>query len=454
MATKGRSVLIIFAILLLIVAGAVVFFWPYLEGQEPQITVNPAPTNLGRQNALELKVTDQGLGLAWVKVTLIQQGKEKVVLQKDFPTPRMEKGGQTEFSQKLVVEPLKLGLAQGEATFVVEARDRSFSNFLHGNLARLEYASNIDTVPPRIGVQSRNIYLNRGGTAMVIYQVSPDANEHGVSVGGQSFRGYKPWPDKPDYAACYFAFADDMKKNAPIIAWARDPAGNQAKASLNVHLRWKRYRQDKINLSDRLIKALAPRFMAQAPPNLKGDVAVFLWVNSKLREINHQKIQSVCAQSQPKELWQKTFLRPMGKPMSGFGDRRTYFYNDKEVSKAVHRGVDLADVANSPIPAVAAGKVLFSAMLGIYGNCVILDHGMGVHSLYGHLSTLDVQPGQEVKRGQKLGASGATGLALGDHLHFSVVVGGVFVNPAEWWDPHWIADNLTLRYSEAGLKRP
>jgi murein DD-endopeptidase MepM/ murein hydrolase activator NlpD len=454
MASKGRSLLIILAILILIVAGAVVFFWPYLEGQEPQITVNPAPTHLGKENTLELKVTDQGLGLAWVKVKLIQHGKEKIVLGQEFPTARLDKAGQTEFSQKLSLEPLKLGLSQGEATLVVEARDRSFSNFLHGNLARLEYASTIDTLPPRIGVLSRNIYLNRGGTALVIYQISPDAKTHGVMVGKQTFQGHTPWPDKPDYAACYFAYADDLEKNAPIIAWARDQAGNQAKANLSVRLRWKRYRHDKITLSDRLIQALAPRFTAQAPPDVKGDVAVFLWVNSKLREINHEKIQAVCAQSQPKEFWQETFLRPMGKPMSGFGDRRTYFYKDKEVSKAVHRGVDLADVANSPIPAAADGKVLFSAMLGIYGNCVILDHGMGVHSLYGHLSSLDVQPGQEVKRGQKLGSSGATGLALGDHLHFSVVVGGVFVNPTEWWDPHWIEDNLELRYKEAGLKRP
>ncbi len=337
---------------------------------------------------------------------------------------------------------------------VVEARDRSFNNFMHGNLARREFAVKIDTIPPRIGVLSRNIYLNRGGSALVVYQVSPDAQEHGVSVGAHNFRGYFAWPDKPGFAACYFAYADDLEKDAPIKAWAKDQAGNQAQASLNMHLRWKKYRQDKITLSDSLIQALAPRFMSLAPPDVKGEAQVFLWVNSKLREINHQKIASVCAQSQPKELWEKTFLRPMGKPMSGFGDRRFYYYQGKEVSTAVHRGVDLADVANSPIPAAAAGKVQFAEMLGIYGNCVILDHGMGVHTLYGHLSSLEVHPGQDVKQGQRLGLSGATGLALGDHLHFSVLVGGVFVNPAEWWDPHWITDNLELRYKEAGLKRP
>ncbi|KMY66340.1 hypothetical protein AAU61_17945 [Desulfocarbo indianensis] len=454
MSSKARPFLIVLVVLVVLIAAAVVVLWPYFESQAPQITLNPAPSHLGRENSLELQVSDQGLGLASVKVALIQQGREKVILQQDFPASRLQSQGQAEFKQKITLEPLKIGLTQGQATLLVEARDRSFNRFLHGNQASLELNLTIDTVPPRLGVLSRNIYLNRGGSALAVYQVSQDSKDHGVMVGSQVFRGHNPWPDKPDYAACYFAYADDLEKDAPIKAWARDQAGNQAQAGLNVHLRWKQYRTDKINLSDNLIQALAPRFMAMAPPEVQGEVAVFMWVNTKLRDLNHEKIAAVCLSSQPRELWQETFIRPLGKPMSGFGDRRIYFYKGEEVSRAVHRGVDLADVANSPINAVAAGKVIFAEMLGIYGNCVILDHGMGVHSLYGHLSTLEVKPGEDVKRNQKLGASGATGLALGDHLHFSVLVGGVFVNPTEWWDPHWIADNLELRYKEAGVKRP
>lgn len=184
MASKGRSFLIILAIFLILVAGAAVFLWPFFEGQGPQITLTPAPAALGRENTLDLKVTDQGRGIKSVKVALIQQGREKVILQQDFPASFWQRTGQAEFSQKLSLEPLKLGLAQGEATLVVEVRDRSFSNFLHGNLARYELGTTIDTVPPRIGVLSRNIYLNRGGTALVVYEVSPDANQHGVTVGG------------------------------------------------------------------------------------------------------------------------------------------------------------------------------------------------------------------------------------------------------------------------------
>jgi murein DD-endopeptidase MepM/ murein hydrolase activator NlpD len=86
--------------------------------------------------------------------------------------------------------------------------------------------------------------------------------------------------------------------------------------------------------------------------------------------------------------------------------------------------------------------VLFADWLGIYGECVILDHGMGIGSLYGHLSSIDVKPDEAVRKGQPLGRSGLTGMAGGDHLHFTMLLHGRPVNPVEWWDPHWIEDRV------------
>src|SRR2546426_6191118 len=107
-----------------------------------------------------------------------------------------------------------------------------------------------------------------------------------------------------------------------------------------------------------------------------------------------------------------------------------------------------------PISVVAAnaGTVMNASWLGIYGNCVILDHGMGVQSLYGHLSSFDVKVGDTVTRGQTIGRSGMTGLAGGDHLHFTMLVGGRMVNPVQWWDAHWIADRVQRKLNEAGSK--
>ena len=127
---------------------------------------------------------------------------------------------------------------------------------------------------------------------------------------------------------------------------------------------------------------------------------------------------------------------------SAFADYRTYVYNGKDVDQQVHLGFDLASFTNTPIVAANGGKVLFADELGIYGNCIIIDHGMGVQSLYAHLSSFDVKAGDVVQKEQQIGKSGRTGMALGDHLHFTMLVNGQMVNPVEWWDQHWIQDRI------------
>jgi murein DD-endopeptidase MepM/ murein hydrolase activator NlpD len=132
-----------------------------------------------------------------------------------------------------------------------------------------------------------------------------------------------------------------------------------------------------------------------------------------------------------------------------FADHRTYLYKGQEVDHQVHLGFDLAVTSNVPVVAANAGTVMNAQWLGIYGNCVVIDHGMGVQSLYGHLSSFDVKVGDKVTKGQTIGRSGMTGLAGGDHLHFTMLVGGHMVNPVEWWDPHWIADRVDRKLREA-----
>jgi murein DD-endopeptidase MepM/ murein hydrolase activator NlpD len=177
-------------------------------------------------------------------------------------------------------------------------------------------------------------------------------------------------------------------------------------------------------------------------------------VNSKLRVANNQQISQAAAKAESGVHFSQAFIRQPGKRMAGYADRRTYFYKNKPVGKAVHLGVDVADVLNAPILAAAGGKVSHAGPLGIYGNTVILLHGLGVATLYAHLSDMGVSVGQTVAKGDRLGSSGATGLALGDHLHFSVLVGGMYTDPVEWWDPHWINDSFISRVSLAGLPWP
>ncbi len=204
-------------------------------------------------------------------------------------------------------------------------------------------------------------------------------------------------------------------------------------------------------LSDAFLEKKMPEFQAEIPA-LRGKTSIetFSYVNTQLRNENYQTIQALCRKTEPRQLWQDTFLRMKdAAPMALFGDQRTYLYGGKPVGESLHTGVDLASLAHSPIEAANSGIVRFTGPIGIYGNTVIIDHGLGLATLYSHMSAIQVRPDQAVTRGEVIGASGVTGLAGGDHLHFGVAVHGQFVDPREWWDPHWIADNVTVKMNAA-----
>ena len=162
--------------------------------------------------------------------------------------------------------------------------------------------------------------------------------------------------------------------------------------------------------------------------------------------MNEEQVRKVTAQSAPKRLWEGPFEQLVNsKVTSRFAEHRSYFIDGEKNSEAIHFGYDLASTAAAPITAANAGRVVYADDLGIYGNCVVIDHGLGLATLYGHLSRIDVGAGDEVAKGETLGLSGATGLAGGDHLHFAILVGGTYVDPLEWWDPAWVRTHIEAR---------
>jgi murein DD-endopeptidase MepM/ murein hydrolase activator NlpD len=177
----------------------------------------------------------------------------------------------------------------------------------------------------------------------------------------------------------------------------------------------------------------------------------FIVINGELRRRNAERIASFARETSPEMLWQGAVFHPFTNTSaeSAFADRRTYYYQGREVDQQVHLGFDLASFANTPIVSAGRGKVLFAAELGIYGHAVIVDHGMGLQSLYAHLSGIDVAVGAMIEKGQTLGRSGMTGLAGGDHLHFTMLLHGQMVTPVEWWDAHWIEDRILRKVREA-----
>jgi murein DD-endopeptidase MepM/ murein hydrolase activator NlpD len=176
----------------------------------------------------------------------------------------------------------------------------------------------------------------------------------------------------------------------------------------------------------------------------------YLMINGELRGVNNRTLIDLNDKSIPEFLWSREFLQMRNaQVMSDFAARRRYLYDGKEVDTQDHLGFDLASTAMAEIQSANDGVVLLARYLGIYGNTIVIDHGYGLMSLYGHLSSIAVEEGQEVQRGDVIGRSGATGLAGGDHLHFSMMLQGMPVNPREWWDGHWIEDRLKLKLGDA-----
>ncbi len=418
------------AILLLVVGGAVLWIGLVkFELEKPTITISPDSGYVGRN--MTVKVADRKSGVAEVRVEAVQKGKAVTLLAEHFPK------GAYNVEKQLSMQPMPQGLTDGETQFKIFARDHSW---FKGNPVTLEKNIVIDTLPPQLTILGALHSFNQGGTGFVTYQASEEMPVTGVQAGDLFFRGY---PAGKDHYFVYFTLGYDRSKKVAIQAVGEDLAGNRTETGIRLIRKAKAFKRDKIQITESFLQNVTPYF-TKRDPSLRGTpLEVFLTINRKQREADHLTIKKICQQTENQPLWSGRFLRlPNSKSMASFAESRTYWHKGKEIDRQIHLGVDLASLAQSPIPAANSGRVAFAGPLGIYGNTIIIDHGCGLFSMYSHLSKIKTEVKKEVKKGETLGHTGATGLAGGDHLHFSMLVNGYFVNPIEWWDAHWIRENI------------
>jgi murein DD-endopeptidase MepM/ murein hydrolase activator NlpD len=204
-----------------------------------------------------------------------------------------------------------------------------------------------------------------------------------------------------------------------------------------------KYRKSTIAISDNFLQNKIAPLLTDVGARQGTPKDIFVAVNKKLRKENEDKIKAITKKATPAMLWSGAFSQlSNSKVEANFADERTYTYNSEPIDTAFHLGYDLSVTKHYPVEAANSGAVAFTGDLGIYGNTVILDHGLGLFTLYGHLSSIDVKVGDPIKQRQSLGKTGETGLAAGDHLHYGIYLDGVTVLPVEWWDPKWIRDNI------------
>jgi len=448
-----------FLILLAVICGGVAWIW---AGRQPGPTVEFRQPDrfVGQSSTLELMVQAPQGQFSQLEVAIEQGGKSYPVFSIEQPTEATTK--QDAADRLYVMRPIGKSaipaLQQGPARIIV----RTARPVLYGmRNASTEATRDVQVrlEPPQASILSTFHYVNLGGAEFVVYRVTPADVESGVRVGDRTYPGFPATAigvqNDPALHVAFFALSYDQDVNTPISVFATDPAGNTVLAAVDHMAFTKPFSRSTIPI-DNWVARVVPPIVANTPEmqlsTAPDDVVqTFVHINSDLRRQNAQTIAALAKKTAPEMMWKEPF-QPLGNAAveARFADFRTYTFKGKEIDRQVHLGFDLAVTQHVPILAAQRGVIVHAAYLGIYGNCVIIDHGLGVQTLYGHLSSIGVKVGDKVEKGQVLGLSGMTGLAAGDHLHFTVLVNGTAVNPVEWWDIKWMQDRVFRKVREAG----
>lgn len=442
-----RAWKLLLALLVLLVAAGGFVVWRHRQ-PGVVVTLEPAITALGHpKRTVTLRLRAPAGPLKSLEARLVQGGVARTVLTEEFPS-----GAPRQADRPLALEAAALGLREGPAELQVFARDALWRP-RPDPAPRLVHRFTVDLTPPTIELKSATGYVKHAGAGIAVYRVA-GASRSGVQVGPAFFPGVSGLAQDPAVHVALFGIPYSGPATAPAVV-AEDGAGNQRLVTISVTFLPTRFPKDTLRLTEPFLQRKVPELAPQTPGSASAAelLQTFLQVNREGRKANEAKIREITQTgSAPKPVWQGAFRQqPNTKVFANFPEERTYTVDSQVVDTQWHLGIDLASRKQMPVEAANAGRVTFTGPNGIYGNMVVLDHGLGLHTLYAHLSEIAVKVGQTVARGEALGRSGETGMAGGDHLHFAVLVHGVYVNPLEWWDEHWIRDRIAQPLVEAGI---
>jgi murein DD-endopeptidase MepM/ murein hydrolase activator NlpD len=439
--SRTKSWFVLVLLLLLAVVGSVSYLaWRQSVGA-PRAVVQ-APRSIGHNASFTVTLEAVRGNMRRAVVRIVQAGAPITLATSEARTPRVE--------LPVSVAATAAGLKEGKATLEVLASDDFWRPWRLKESAIVSQPVTIDLTPPRVEILGSTRYVSPGGAVMIAFRAA-DASRVDVSVGPRVFPSFLYGPADKGARVALIALPWNFAAGTPLTVTARDEAGNTATRTVPAELKPRAFPRDTITLTEGFLQAKVPELLPQRPPS-QPLIDGFLVINrDQRRQAEEEKIK-IGARTAEAPLWEGPFTQPRNtKVFSNFAEARTYMYQGRAVDTQVHVGFDLASTKQSPVPAANAGQVAFAGPLTIYGNTVIVDHGLGLQTLYAHLSSIDVKAGDKIARGQELGRSGTTGLAVGDHLHFEILVSGVSVTPIEWWDGKWIRDRVNRPLKEAGL---
>ena len=403
---------------------------------------------VGEDATLQVRVGDSGRGLQSWSVVLSQRDSEAVIVEKTFEAQQPPAEQAAEIALSILKE--EYGFQDGEFKVRVQVTDQPNLRFFN-HTTDAERSFTLDSRPPALHVLSGNHYIKQGRAQLILYSTGSETpHASGARVGDRNFQGFLLEAQKQNRFAVLIGLDYRHSPETPIRAWAEDLAGNRSEVSVPHQILSARFRQRGLKISDQFISKVADEILSRVSEVSAAatPAETFVQINNHLRKINHEQIERITRESQDHLLFDGPFIQMVNTQVeAAFADERDYIYQGEVIDHQTHLGFDLASLARSPVDCANDGKVVWAGYLGIYGNCVLVDHGLGLASLYGHLSSIETTAGESVKMGQSLGRTGETGLAGGDHLHFTTLVQGVAVNPREWWDPKWVREQVFERLS-------
>ncbi|WP_309499197.1 M23 family metallopeptidase [Sulfurovum sp.] len=433
--------LVILVLLVLLAGAGYVYMAPEFEREAPTIR---SEENIfwNRSEALKVQLSDN-TGLKSFELVLSDGQKSLIVGQGNFEDGIKEQTLLVKYPKSKVLDPKATKL-----TLKVVVNDKSLWQILEGNKSEKVIDINIDYTKPSVNILANSYSMTQGGSALVVFQAADkNLDTLYVDAAGKKFKA-QPYKKEGYYAAL---IAWPFNKNdftAKVVAV--DAANNQRVVDIPFYLKSHQYKVSQIEASDKFIDGKVTDLASSNPEfaNIDDRIERFKAINETMRLQNEKLIHDLSSEVSTELLtdWKIKHFYPLknGQKVASYGDERHYYYDNKEneVSQSYHVGYDLASTKMATIKSSNAGKVVFANENGIYGNMPMIDHGLGLYSLYGHCSQLLVNTGDEVKEEDAIANTGVTGLALGDHLHFGLLVQGIEVRPVEWFDKEWIRKNI------------
>lgn len=427
-------------LLVLIVIGVgFVYTSPLFEREAPIVKID----NDGYWNLkTPITVSMNDIGIKSYKITFISGEDETVLENEQLITP------QSTIDVKIQSPRTSYRLKNKEATLRVEVTDASNWNFMKGNSVIKEYKLYIDKKRPQSSIIGNSYKITKGGSALVIFKVV-DENLKEIYIETESGKRFKPQPFfKDGYYISLLAWSIKSDSFRATVV-SKDFAGNISKTHIPLYIKQKKYRVSKIKISDKFLKGkiaqLAEEF--EETYGIDDSIEQFKIINEDVRKKNEKLIHELSSvvSDELVDDFRVTKMYPLknAQVVASFGDHRKYFYSNKEISESYHLGLDLASNAMATIKPKNSGKVVYADYNGLYGNMPMIDHGLGLYTLYGHCSSTKVGADELIGANSDIANTGKSGYAMGDHLHFGVLVQGVEVRPAEWMDSQWIKLNIT-----------